>query len=293
MTQKNKKFLIRELKKRFPEIAFDWYMAELNILLMREVAMWLNSPEVDINNSEIIDRAKRFQEWCFSQDDETHTAYIIGFFEKLIENQKIQSLVPHLISYKDFLDNRSYFCVWCGDDNYFDVLKLVRKHNHIKQLTNEEILRKIMFLAECQIDCGNLKLADKLLKPFVRVEYPEALFLYSQFSLDKNISHKEFDEHCLRLLNKAADLEYAPAIYTLATYYQIGEIVEKDKLKANKLFEKAADLKYSKARLEHALNLYYGDVGIEKNVGQANIYMIQAASELEDAKKYLSELDWS
>ncbi len=55
---------------------------------------------------------------------------------------------------------------------------------------------------------------------------------------------------------------YAPAIYSLAVCYDLGDLVTRDADKASLLFKQAAELGHSKAKLNHGLDLFYGSNGI-------------------------------
>lgn len=130
-----------------------------------------------------------------------------------------------------------------------------------------------------KMQLGNFKAAYKLLVPLLEEKNPEALFLFSTFSVHGTETEDEFEERSIKLLHEASDAGYAPATYALAACYDNGDIVEKDSVKAAALYQKASEAGYSKAKVCHGLNLYYGSYGINRNRQEALALIKQAILE--------------
>lgn len=145
--------------------------------------------------------------------------------------------------------------------------------------------------AKKAIEQGDCSLAYKILKPLIDDDNPEALYLFSMFSLPNDESIKDFEQRSVRVLTKAAACEYPPAQYALGVYYDGGDLVKQDKLKAAMLFKAAAISGYSKAQLSYGLDLYYGSNGIPKDVDRGLDYIRKAADAgIEDAVEALDDL---
>jgi TPR repeat protein len=134
------------------------------------------------------------------------------------------------------------------------------------------------FLRAAQlIDSGDCAQAYQLLKPHIDEDQPEALFLFSKFSI-KSETDEEFERRSVECLERAAAGHYPPALYALGVCYDSGELTAYDPLLAARLFEQAANSGYAKAKLSHGLNLYYGSNGIMKNAA-AGLELIRAAAD--------------
>lgn len=116
------------------------------------------------------------------------------------------------------------------------------------------------------LDTLGCKEAYEILSPLLAENNPEAIYLYSTFSVSENENIEEFESRSISLLQKAASLGYAPAIYTLAINYEYGDLIEIDQEKAAFLYKLAADIGYPEAIFHHGVNLFYGAHGIEKNI---------------------------
>lgn len=148
--------------------------------------------------------------------------------------------------------------------------------------------------AKNEIEQGDCGLAYKLLQPLIDQENPEALYLFSMFSLPNDESIEDFEQRSVSLLTKSAACEYAPAQYALGVYYDGGDLVKQDKLKAATLFKAAAISGYSKAQLSHGLDLYYGSNGISKDVTLGLDFIRKAADAgVEEAVEMLDDLGQS
>ncbi|MFV0477815.1 MAG: tetratricopeptide repeat protein [Parahaliea sp.] len=152
-------------------------------------------------------------------------------------------------------------------------------------------IRQSLDNAKKEIEQGDCNLAYKILQPLIDEENPEAMYLFSMFSVLNDESIEDFEQRSVRLLTKAAACEYPPAQYALGVYYDGGGLVEQDKLKAAMLFKAAAINGYSKAQLGYGLDLFYGSNGIQKNVELGLNYIRRAADAgIEEAVKTLDEL---
>lgn len=155
------------------------------------------------------------------------------------------------------------------------------------KLNSGEILRE----ARDKLAIGNCRAAYKLLTPLLKEKNPEALFLYSTFSISGTETDADFDERRLRLLEASSSAGYAPAMYELAACFDIGDLVEKDAVKASALYKKAAEAGYAKAKLSHGLNLYYGSNGILKDEVLGLSFIGQAVNEnVEGADEVLQQI---
>ncbi|MBC5768612.1 tetratricopeptide repeat protein [Ramlibacter albus] len=106
-----------------------------------------------------------------------------------------------------------------------------------------------------EMERGEFKRASRLLAPLVRDGVPEALFLYSTFSIAGSESDAEFEKRSLELLTRSAQAGYPPALYALGACYDAGDLVERDTYRAAALFKEAADRGHAKAMFLHGLNL--------------------------------------
>lgn len=152
-------------------------------------------------------------------------------------------------------------------------------------------IRQVLDDAKKEIDQGDCSLAYKILQPLIEEENPEALYLFSMFSLPNDESIEDFEQRSVKLLTKAAEYEYPPAQYALGVYYDGGDLVKRDKVKAAMLFKAAAINGYPKAQLSYGLDLYYGSNGIQKSVDLGLDYIRKAADNgVEEAVETLDDL---
>ncbi len=100
---------------------------------------------------------------------------------------------------------------------------------------NNNRIEKMLRAARAEIECGDCQHAFELLSPLINENHPEALFLYSTFSLSKIETESEFEARRSRLLHMASEAGYVPAIYELAVCYDVGDFVDKDSFKASAL----------------------------------------------------------
>jgi TPR repeat protein len=129
------------------------------------------------------------------------------------------------------------------------------------------------------IDLGQFKKAYKALLPLLAENNSEAQFLYSTFSLLGKETIEEFEARSISLLQAAAEAEYPPAMYALGVCCDVGDMVAPDPNKASILFKKAAEAGYSKAKLSHGLDLFYGSNKIKKDEVQGLSLLEQAVAD--------------
>jgi len=156
---------------------------------------------------------------------------------------------------------------------------------------DKQEIKVLLEQANNELEIGNCKSAYSLLLPLLEKKIPEALFLYSRFSIGDTETDQEFEERSLSLLIECSILEYPPALYSLGVCYDMGDLVDRDPLKAALLFKKAAELGHSKAKLNHGLDLFYGSNGISSDKSLGISYVKQAVdNEVEGADDYLKEM---
>jgi TPR repeat protein len=80
----------------------------------------------------------------------------------------------------------------------------------------------------------------------------------------------------VRLYRRAAELDYAPAQYNLAIYYETGRGIKKDTVEAIRWYLKAAELGFAEA--QYTLGMYYRDgTFVEKDLFEATYWMEKAS----------------
>lgn len=156
---------------------------------------------------------------------------------------------------------------------------------------NNSDQNSILEQAKEALDSGDCRQAYTLLLPLIYKREPEALYLYSTFSICGTETEKEFDERRIQLLHAAADAGYPNAIYSLGICYEIGDLVKKDVVLASSLFKKAAEAGHAPAKLSHGLDLFYGSNGIKKDEPNGLELIRQAADEnVEEASEILQQI---
>ncbi|MFG6448908.1 tetratricopeptide repeat protein [Roseateles sp. BYS180W] len=144
--------------------------------------------------------------------------------------------------------------------------------------------------AQRKIESGKFREAYEVLRPLLETEVPDALFLYSTFSLAGTESEAEFEKRSFELLERAADLGHAPALYALGVCYEVGDLVEANPIYAATLLKAAAEMGHAKAKFCHGLNLYHGSNGVPRSEG-AGLALVRAAAQdgVEDAEEFLKD----
>jgi hypothetical protein len=103
---------------------------QLPYVLMSDFVHLLESKAHPELPSEILGRVLEFKLWCENQPrgadagTDTLTIFVVGFFESVLESDKLRYLVPKLISKMDLVNGRDYLMSWVGEDNYRRALAL-------------------------------------------------------------------------------------------------------------------------------------------------------------------------
>ena len=144
--------------------------------------------------------------------------------------------------------------------------------------------------AHSKADLGKFREAYEVLRPLLDRSVPEAIFLYSTFSVADVESETEFERRSLDLLTRAADLGYAPALYALGVCYEVGDLVESDPSFAAALLRSAAEKGYPKADFRHGLNVYYGSNGMPRDE-KSGLALIRVAAKagVQNAEDFLKD----
>lgn len=138
----------------------------------------------------------------------------------------------------------------------------------------------------------HLKKLFKLIKPHIKRNDPDALYIYSCFTLPEwREDEAKFNKRRIKYLHKAADAGFINAFYELGLHYHTGQGAEKDRVKAAQLFQIAAEKGHDISKLYYGLDLFYGSYGIEKNEDLGIIFVQQAAdANVKDAKLTVKKL---
>ncbi len=84
----------------------------------------------------------------------------------------------------------------------------------------------------------------------------------AQYYLAAIRSHQASYGETIELLERAAALAYAPAIYRLGVVYELGQTVARDRVKAHELFASAAAMGHVLAQRQIAVSLMRGERGL-------------------------------
>lgn len=97
---------------------------ELLYVLMSNLVTFLESQADPSLPMDTVKRVLGFNSWCLEQprnnDPGTDilTILCVGFYEKLIESEKLRGLITKLMSKSDLVNNREYLLSWVGRENY-------------------------------------------------------------------------------------------------------------------------------------------------------------------------------
>lgn len=127
------------------------------------------------------------------------------------------------------------------------------------------------------IDASNMNDAKTLLSSLSDKHTAVALYYLATLS-DANEDSVGFANRHLQQLETAARLGYAPAFHKLAIYYDSGDLVKRDVVKAATLFKAAADMGHPHAQWIHGMDLLHGRSGIQQNEELGISYIQQAVS---------------
>lgn len=106
------------------------------------------------------------------------------------------------------------------------------------------------------IQNGDVEAALGYLLPLLSKADAEVQYLLSCFSI-KNESEIEFRSRRIYLLEESAKRNYPPAVFSLAVAYDSGDDLDVDKIKADNLFLKAANLGHAQAQWIVATKFIY------------------------------------
>ena len=157
---------------------------------------------------------------------------------------------------------------------------------------DKHLTEKLLQDAGIEMNSGSCAKAYELIEPLLAEGNPAALFLYSHFSLPETELEEEFEKRSIEMLKTAAEAGFAPAIYSLAVCYELGDRIAMNKVLAAELFKQASEAGYSKAKVSHGLNIYYGSYGVPKDAVLGLELIREAASEgCDEALEVLRDLD--
>ncbi|HYT58289.1 MAG TPA: hypothetical protein VEQ38_26600 [Verrucomicrobiae bacterium] len=156
----------------------------------------------------------------------------------------------------------------------------------------ERSVQKILNSARACAKKNRFNQFHKILKPLIRQENSEALFLAAGFSRPRETWEKH-ERRYIEYIQRAAEKEYPPALYVLGFYYDMGDaapVIPHDQIKAAQIFKRAAELKHAHCQSLHATALLYGAHGIEKDVDAGMAYLRESAeAKFEGSLKLLAE----
>ena len=140
--------IYKKIEELFPNSAmvssgfYEYH--DMFIMLLREVASYLESDSVDCNAKETINKVKIFSTYCLEVSDiqkekgeyefpynDIFTDYVVGFLEHLFTD-KLHVLIPHIEGKKaDFVKNKEFYTGYCSvsEEMYNKTLKLFDKGN--------------------------------------------------------------------------------------------------------------------------------------------------------------------
>jgi len=137
--------------------------------------------------------------------------------------------------------------------------------------------KAILAVAREAIERGDLTRVNDLLTELVKKENPEALYLAASFSFPETETEESYETRRLLLLKRAADKEYAPALYALGVAFDTGDQCPFDPEKAASLFKAAAEQGHAHSQWLHGLNLIHGINGVRKDVKKGITFIRKSA----------------
>jgi TPR repeat protein len=159
-------------------------------------------------------------------------------------------------------------------------------------IEHDRSIQKILNSARACAKKNRFNQFHELLRPLIRQDNPEALFLAARFSRPRE-NFEEYKQRHLDLIERAARKEYPPALYVLGFYYDMGDGVPKiprDPIKAAQLFKRGAELKHAHCQHLHGEALLYGTHGIARDVTAGLAYLRESAeAKFEGSLKLLAE----
>ena len=89
-------------------------------------------------------------------------------------------------------------------------------------IKHEHSVQKVLNSARACAKKNRFNQFHKILKPLIRQENPEALFLAATFSRPRE-SFEKYKQQYIEYIQRAAAKEYPPALYVLGFYYDMGD----------------------------------------------------------------------
>jgi len=168
----------------------------------------------------------------------------------------------------------------------------VGSEQNYQWIKHERSVQKILNSARACAKKNRFNQFHKILKPLIRQENSEALFLAAGFSRPRETWEKH-ERRYIEYIQRAAEKEYPPALYVLGFYYDMGDaapVIPHDQIKAAQIFKRGAELKHAHCQSLHATALLYGAHGIEKDVDAGMAYLRESAeAKFEGSLKLLAE----
>lgn len=133
-----------------------------------------------------------------------------------------------------------------------------------------------------------LNIAQNNQEEFIRLveeNNPAALYAMGMFFINGEKSNE-----AISLIEKSAELNYAPAQYFLGSMYLFGDKVQQNYQKAKKLIEQAANQNHAEAQFWLGM-IYYGGKGVRQDYLQAKEWFENAAmQDHNDAQSMLGSM---
>jgi TPR repeat protein len=168
----------------------------------------------------------------------------------------------------------------------------VGSEQNYQWIKHERSVQKILDSARACAKKNHFNQFHKILKPLIRQENPEAIFLAAGFSRPRETREKH-ERRYIEYIQRAAEKEYPPALYVLGFYYDMGDatpVIPHDQIKAAQIFKRGAELKHAHCQHLHAEALLYGAHGIEKDVDAGLAYLRESAeAKFKGSLKLLAE----
>ena len=146
-------------------------------------------------------------------------------------------------------------------------------------IKHDRAVQKILNSARACAKKNRLNQFHKILKPLIKQENPEALFLAAGFSRARE-KPEQYEQRHLDFIQRAAAKEFPPALYVLGFYYDMGDavpVIPHDQIKAAQIFKRGAELKHAHCQHLHAEALLYGAHDIDKDVDAGMAYLRESA----------------
>jgi len=134
--------------------------------------------------------------------------------------------------------------------------------------------------AEQLLEEGEVATLYQLIEPFINAKDPEALLLYSSFSLESlNESDEDFEARSVALLKAASEGGLAEASYRLGVLYLYSDLATVEEDQSFFYFERAITQGHSHSKFTYGFNLYYGTSQTKQDKARGIQLLKEAASE--------------